>query len=199
MRTPLIAVAVLGWLVSGLHAQARQRPNLTFLGGMFSPSDDEIQNIYGGAWTAHATVPVPLNPRTRLKLGGHVVHTHGDPFYRTDDFAAGEVATLRLAGGTLGLEANPFDPLRYPKLYFGAGVDYVFGRETIRGQPAATGQSVGAHLSAAAEFRLNAALLLAVQAQYGFLNLPFRSGRNRFKFNLSGAAVLAGLGFQLAN
>ncbi len=174
------------------------RWQLVALGGAFSPSDDEIQNIYGASFTGKVAVTAPLGKRGRIRIGGSFLERKGDPFYQSRDFYLPDAGQLSLRGASLTFETRARSA-NNPRLYLGAGVDYVFGREKINGLDASTGGAIGAHVSLTPEIDLTSTLAFTAEISYEFLELTFRNGRNRYKFNLSGARMLAGLAFKLGN
>ncbi|MFQ5677738.1 MAG: hypothetical protein ACE5G1_17750, partial [bacterium] len=127
-------------------------------------------------------------------FGRDLSRRSGDPFYKSPDFDAGNAANLSLTGFSLTLENNS-SAHDFPMLRLGAGIDYVFGKETITGQASSTGQSIGGHISLTPEFPISHRISFFAEAGYRFLELTFRHERDRFKFNLSGANLLIGLGY----
>lgn len=182
----LILPSVLLGQTNGLQLMA--------LGGVFSPSDDEIQNVYGDGPSGKLALSVTLSEISRLKIATDLFKQNGDPFYQSDDFNAGDAADLSLTSISLAVEVHPLTP-GYPRLYFGAGVDYVFAKEEIVGQKTGDGGAVGAHFSIIPEIRLGNNLSLLAEISYRFLEITFKSDRDRYKFNLSGANLLIGLGY----
>ncbi|MFQ5639277.1 MAG: hypothetical protein ACE5IR_14940 [bacterium] len=181
-----------------LFSQSEAGYKLLALGGVFSPSDDEIRNIYGDALLGKVELAAPLSPFSRLRLGANVFSRNGDPFYQSGDFNAGDVADLTLKGVSLSLETNPFRKNKTQvQLYFGAGVDYVFANEEILGRETGDGSAIGAHISVTPEFPLSQRVSFVAEASYRWLEITFKSGRNRYKFNLSGASLLIGLALRL--
>ena len=175
-------------------AQIGDQWQIFVLGGVFSPVNDEIQNVYGDGPTAHFALASALGQRGRIKLAVNYFNQNGDPFYRSVDFVADNAGELTLTGASLSLETNPLTN-KYPHLYFGAGVDYVFGKESITGLADGDGNGIGAHLSFIPEFQISQRLSLVVDATYRFLEIKFKSGRNRYQFDLSGANLTIGLGY----
>lgn len=186
----LVALSILPSLLLG-QAKGLQ---LMALGGVFSPSDDEIQNVYGDGPSGKLALAVTLSEISRLKIATDLFKQNGDPFYQSDDFNAGDAADLSLTAISLAVEVHPLTP-GYPRLYFGAGVDYVFAKEEIIGQKTGNGGSVGAHFSIIPEIRLGNHLSLLAEVSYRFLEITFKSDRDRYEFNLSGANLLIGLGY----
>ncbi|NIR47312.1 hypothetical protein GWO43_02405 [candidate division KSB1 bacterium] len=177
-------------------AQSNQPWQVSALGGVFSPADDELQNVYGDAAVAKLAVGTPIGQWGRLRFATDYFNRDGDPFYQSKDFDAGDAGELTLTGISLSLQTNPLTT-GYPRLYFGAGVDYVFAKEEIIGQDTGDGSAIGAHVSFTPEFRISQRLIFVTEASYRFLEITFKSGRERYQFNLSGARLLIGLGLNL--
>ncbi|MFQ5649952.1 MAG: hypothetical protein ACE5IY_08415 [bacterium] len=191
----LIVFTALLMLPAQGFAQNGGRWQVMAVGGVFSPAEDEIQNIYGDGVAGEFALALPLGASGRLKLGLDRFQRDGDPFYKADDFNAGNAADLSLTGISLALQSHALTR-SFPRLYFGAGIDYVFGREEIAGQKASTGGAIGAHVAVMPEIRLNSRLSLLAEARYRFLEMTFKNGRDRYRFDLSGASLLLGLGYR---
>ncbi|MFQ6113312.1 MAG: hypothetical protein ACE5NG_04380 [bacterium] len=193
-----LIIGLLNFVPVWLFGQDEPRFQLIALGGVFSPIDNEIQNIYGGGPTGQIALAASVGEYGRVKFGGNFFNRSGDPFYQSRDFDAGDPAELTLTGLSLSLEANPLTA-GYPRLYFGAGVEYVFGKEEITGQESGDGGAIGARLSVTPEFRLSQRISFIAEAGYRFLELTFKSDRDRYRFNLSGASLLLGLGYNFGS
>lgn len=63
----LSALFVFAFLPAQLFSQSEHEYKLLALGGVFSPSDDEIQNIYGQTLFGKIELAASLNPYSRLK------------------------------------------------------------------------------------------------------------------------------------
>jgi hypothetical protein len=191
-------MSLLFMVPSSLFAQEGDRWQLLALGGVFSPIDEEVQNIYGASLTGNIAVTAPLGKRGRIRLGSSLLERRGDPFYQSRDFYLPGAGKLSLRGVSMTLETHA-RTTGNPRLYIGGGVDYFFGREKLNGLDASKGGAIGAHLSLTPEIRVTSTVALVAEASYQFLEITFKSGRERYKFNLSGARLLAGLAFQLGN
>ncbi|MCH8874098.1 hypothetical protein IH824_15230 [candidate division KSB1 bacterium] len=178
-----------------LIAQSNNGWQLIALGGVFTPIDEEIQNIYGDAPLGKIVLSSPLGKQGRLKFGVNSFNRSGDPFYQSPDFNAGNVADLTLTGVSLSLETNPLTS-GHPIVRLGAGIEYVFGKERIVEQKSGTGRAVGAHLSLTPEFPISKRVSFFAEASYRFLEITFKRDRDRYKFDLSGANLLVGLGYK---
>jgi len=199
MKISIVKILILINLVPlQLFGQTNNRWQLIVLGGVYSPIDDEIQNVYGDGPTGEFALAAPVGRSGRLKFGASFFTRKGDPFYKSDDFDAGDAGELTLAGPSLSFETHVLTA-GYPRLYFGAGVDYVFGREEITGQETGNGEAIGAHISLTPEFRLSNRILFLAEASYRFLEITFKSGRDRYRFNLSGASLLVGFSFKFGS
>ncbi len=184
----------LPWQAQTQDADAFQ---LHLLGGTFSPGNDELQNIYGNGFSGKIALATDIGTKGRLKLGLSRLRRAGDPFYDSPDFYAGDASTLTLYDAILSVETDFLTP-GYPKLYFGVGVNYASAKETLIGQPDSKGSNLGASLSISPEVRLVEHFLLIAEVGYRFLEMPFKSGRNRYQFDLSGASFMLGIGYNLS-
>lgn len=179
-------------------AQEGSRWQLLVLGGVFSPADDEIQNVYGTPMTGKVALTMPLGELGRMRIAGTYLERRGDPFYQTPDFFAGDASELTLKGVSFTIESRA-RTAKNPRIYFGVGVDYVFARERITGLNGSKGEAIGAHLVLTPEVELTKTVALIGEVGYQFLQITFKSGRNRYRFNLSGARLLAGLAFKIGS
>ncbi len=196
LKKTLVLCLLCGLLPVRANAQNPdgRRWQLFALGGAFSPSNDALQSIYASSFTGKVALSTRLGERGRLQLGLQMSQRKGDPFYNSAGFDAGNAATLRQTGLSLLAETDLLTP-NYPKLYLGAGIEYLFARETITEQPAGRGNNVGAILSVSPELRIAGHLLLLSQINYRFVEMTFRSDRTRYRFNLSGVSILVGVGY----
>ncbi|MCG8603452.1 hypothetical protein MJD09_00420 [bacterium] len=200
MRNRVKAIFILLVLMvpSTIFAGDGDRWQLLALGGVFSPIDKEVQNIYGASFTGNLAITAPLGKRGRIRLGGNLLERQGDPFYQSRDFYLPDAGKLSLRSISMTLETHA-RTTGNPRLYIGGGVDYFFGREKLNGLDTSEGGAIGAHLSLTPEVRVTSTVALVAEASYQFLEITFKTGRERYKFNLSGAKLLAGLAFQLGN
>lgn len=178
-------------------AQSDGRWQVIVLGGVFAPVEDDLQDTYGTGLTGKLAFSGPLGSRARLKLAADYFQHAGDPFFASDDFIPDDVGELTVVGGSLSLEACALAS-RYSRLYFGAGVDYVYGRETIF-DDRSDGSDIGAHISFSPEFRFSKLASFVAEAHYRFLEIHFKNGNQRYQFNLSGPSLLVGLAFYLTD
>ena len=125
MKNEIISVALFTlFLVPGhLLAQSDGRWQLVALGGMFSPSDDEIQNIYGASLTGKVAVTAPLGKRGRIRIGGSFLERKGDPFYRSRDFYLPDAGQLSLRGASMTFETRARSAKNQSNHVFGLEVD----------------------------------------------------------------------------
>lgn len=181
-----------------LNAQSKNDWQLIALGGVFTPANEEIQNIYGDAPLGKIVLSSPLGKQGRLNFGVNSFNRSGDPFYQSPDFNAGNAADLRLTGVSLSLATNPLTS-GHPIVRLGAGIEYVFARERIVAQKSGIGRAVGAHLSLTSEFPFSTRISFFAEASYRFLEITFKRDRDRYKFDLSGANLLVGFGYKFGN
>lgn len=177
-----------------LAAQNDTAWQLSTLGGVFAPNQTELQSIYGNGFAGSLQAAVKIGASGRLQAGFDRFQRRGDPFYRSAEFDAGNAAELTLTGLSFTLQSHALTR-GYPRLYFGAGLDYVFAREKIREQGVSKGQTVGAHFSLTPELRLSRRLFLVANASYRFIEVTFKNDRSRYTFDLSGTSLLVGLAF----
>ncbi len=196
-KISLLAVYI-SLLPCHVTAQNRSDWQISTLAGVFSPNQTELQNVYGNGFAGSVTAAVGIGSSGRLQVGLDRFQRRGDPFYNSEDFNAGDAAELSMTGLSFTLQSHALTR-NYPRLYFGAGLDYVFARESIREQEMSTGQAVGAHLSIAPEIRLSQRLHLVARATYRFLEVTFKNDRSRYTFDLSGTNLLIGLGYSFGN
>ncbi len=175
-----------------LFGQNDGRWQLLMLGGVHAPADNEVQNIYGSGPFAQVALAAPLGERGRLRLTANHFRREGDPYYQADDFDAGNAGKLTLTGVSLILETRG-PTARNPRLFVGAGVVYVFGSEKISGLATSYGDGLGLCVGLAPEVRLSERFSLAAEAGYRLLEITFHSGKDRYRFNLSGGSLLIGL------
>ncbi len=189
-----IALCLLGPIQ--LLSQIDKSAQLMLLGGIFAPQDDQIQNIYGDSPAGQLSLAFPLGQTGRIRFGANLFRASGDPFFDFDDFDAGQAAHLLMVDLSFTLESHALTK-RSPLLYFGIGIDYVFSKEEIAGVADGNGRTVGAHVSFMPEIKLSRRVSFVSEARYRFLEVDFRSGRRRYQFDLSGANLLFGLGYDL--
>lgn len=183
-----------GWLLTppNLFGQSDDRWQLIVLSGVHAPAAREVQNMYGSAPLLQLAAAVPLGERGRLRLTANHYRRAGDPYYEAEDFAAGDAGELVLTGVSLNIETRG-PTARNPRLFVGAGVVYVFGREKIRGLATSHGDGLGVCAALAPEVRLSRKISLAAEAGFRLLEVTFQNGRDRYRFNLSGGSLLIGL------
>ena len=179
---------------ASLLGQTEDRWQLHFLTGVYSPSEDEMQNVYGDGITGKIVFTSPIGEHGRLKFSGNYFGLKGDPFYRSRDFDAGDAGKLTLGGFSFTLETSAKSASN-PKLYFGAGIDYLFGREKIIGIKASHGEAIGMHLSISPHIKLSNKIAFVAEASYQFQEITFKESKNRYHLNLSGANLLFGLAY----
>ena len=169
---------------------------LHVMGGLFTPADIEVQNIYGSAGTVQLALAVPVGSHHRVRFLGRFVSQKGDPYYILPDFYAGKAASLRWLNTGILFEFHS----RYetnPRIYVGAGLQYSFGWEHIVGIGTNRGDGLGLLTAFQVQFRLAERLHLIFEPSLALNQLVFRPGKNRYRFNLSGAYYLFGFVYRL--
>ncbi len=181
-------------LAAPLCAQTNNGLQLLVTGGVFAPQDDGIEAVYGDGPQLNVALGISVGKTGRLRLGGSYFEQDGNPFFDIPDFDGGNLADLRLTGLAMTLETHALTR-GWPRIYFGAGVDYLFARERISGLRDATGRSVGAHFAVTPELKLSTRLRLVSEVRYRFLEVNFRAGDQRYEFDLSGTNLSMGLAY----
>lgn len=202
MRTAAAALLLMliGWMTESATAQDSRAPQWQILGfgGVYWPIQDEVQNVYGSAPHWQLTLVAPLSDGGRLRVGGSHMRRAGDPYFGTQDFNAGDVATLSLTGLSMLLELSS-KAAHNPRLHVGAGLLYYFGAEEIMGHEDASGDGLGAVFSLSPEFQVTPRLIVALQTSLNLINVNFRRARQRYDLNMSGAAISLGVGYRFGS
>lgn len=174
------------------------KPNLHFqaMGGVFSPLEEEIQNVYGSGPILQLKLVAAINEQSRLKIGVSHFRSSGNPFYRLNDFLAGDVATLSMNSLSLILELGG-KSAQNPKIYVGAGVFYSFGSENIEGVGTNNGDGLGGLFSLSPEFQLSNNVFLVMEAALRLVEVKFRNNNRRYTFNLTGGTLSLGIAYKL--
>ena len=198
MAAKLVCAAMIVYILAPTKLLGQNEDNWQIIvaAGAHSPSEEEIQNIYGGGFIGTVGFAMPLGELGRIQFRASHVRHKGDPFYRLADFNAGEAAKLTLTGLSFTIETRTRG-VENPRLHFGFGVGYVFAREKIVRVDSNNGSSIGAHISLAPEIRVSEKLSIMAEASYQLLEVTFTSGRDRYQFDLNGASLLMGLVYDL--
>lgn len=186
--------ALLGFLPASGQAQLDSRWQVFVMGGIYSPIEEEVENIYGSSFQGLLALSSPLGDFGRMKVVADFLQTKGDPYYRNKDFRAGDAATLSLRSVALLIETSGRSA-NNPRLFLGAGLVYAVAREKIVGVSSNPGDGIGVQFAVAPEVRLLSRISLVADAAYRFLQLTFRNDKDRYRLNLSGGSLKFGLAY----
>jgi len=196
------AIAAIFLLVSALQAgpgpdlkNSSPHLQIALLGGAFSPFENEVQRIYGTGPQGQIQLGLPLGQFGRITFGAGYFRKSGDPYYRAEDFDAGNAGRFEILPLSLRIEIAGLGG-RHTKVFVGAGLDGIWVRENITGLPRSTGGTIGAHVSVHPEFYLSGPFALVTEGRLQFADVTLRTGRTRYDFNLSGVSLMAGLAYR---
>lgn len=193
MRTWLALVVLMFLGLGRAEAQNPDAYQLIVLGGVFSPVDEVMQGAYGDGFMGQIALGIPFTEELRLRLGVSHFRRSGDPFYQFDDFDVGRAGQLTLTGIIFGLEHNTIESGYAGRLQWGVELEYVRGSEELFDRENSRGSGMGLRFSLAPEFSVSSRVSLVLEGSYRFLTLHLRRDRDRYRFDLSGASLLAGL------
>jgi len=186
-------VLIFFMIFSNSSAQENANWQAGFTIGPHSLVNDEMQNIYGNGLSGKLSLTTALHEKARLRVSVSRFNRDGDPFFRSPDFDAGDISNLKIIDFGIGFEVA--SSIRYPRVNLGAGLNYVLAKEAIVGQSDSNGSDIGAHVYLSPEIQIRGPLLLVFDLSYRFLEMTFKNNRDRYTFDLSGASLLAGVGY----
>lgn len=195
-----IGISLLTTLVfsSAVGQIAKTRLQFQAIGGVFSPVEEEMQNVYGSSSIFQLNLVAAMNEQSRLKIGASHFQSSGNPFYSLNDFLVGDVATLSMNSLSLMLELGG-KATHNPKVYVGAGVIYYFGSENIEGVGKNGGDGLGGMFSLSPEFQLSNHVFLVMEAALRLVEVKFRDNNRRYTFNLTGGTLSLGIAYKLGS
>jgi len=178
------------------HSQSVRNWEFIAIGGVFVPQDDAIDDTYGQGPQGNVALGIPVGGRARMLVGLSYFREKGNPFLDGTSrvFNGNDTATLTFSNLSLALETHALTG-GWPRIYLGAGIDYVFAKDALIGLADGTGRSVGAHFSVKPQIKLADKLALVTAVQYQLLEINFKSANQRYKFDLSGTSLMAGLSY----
>jgi len=195
LATVLLVFAAMPANALAGFGDASRRPQISLLIGAFSPFENEVQRIYGTGPQGQLQLGMPFGKLGRVTLGAGYFRQAGDPYYRADDFDAGNAGRFEVVPFSLRVETSSLGG-RNTKVFIGAGLDGVWVRENIKGLPNSTGATIGAHVSVHPEFYLNGPFAIVTEGRLQFADVTLKSGRNRYDFDLTGVSLMAGVAYR---
>lgn len=194
----LLVVLLFGVLFdAGTLSAQMNKPDLSLQvsGGLYSPLSDDIQNIYSTGAVGQVSIAASMGLQSRLKVTGNLFRKSGNPYISINDFSAGDAGKLSLNSVGMLLEIGGRGA-HNPQVWLGAGLLYFWGSEAIDGLGKNRGDGLGAMFSLSPEFQISRKLFLITEASLRLVDIKFRDGNQRYTFNLSGATLSLGLGYQ---
>lgn len=163
--------------------------------GLFAPAGEMLQDVYGTAPWVQGSLATRVGASGKLRFFGAHAQKTGDPFFQIDDFQAPNAGKLSWSHVGIGFEWAPWRT-ENPIIWLGMGMYYGFGTETLFGRVKNHGSGLGGETSLTAEFPMGAKLAFLAGAVYRVQELAFRSGGDRYRFDMNGGNLLVGFAYK---
>ena len=166
---------VYAFLIFPQIASASFRDSFGLYGGLYSPSEESTDSIYGSELLFGVQYKFAIHPNSMPDLGLAasigVLQKKGDPYNDNTFTAAGSVSRLTLVpveiSYVLNLISNRLDTgRRIRSLYAGIGTNYVWARERLPESPLAKGGTFGGQILAGVDFFVSKHITLGLEIKY---------------------------------
>ena len=156
-------------------ASARFRDSFGLYGGLYSPSEQSTDSIYGSGFLFGLQYKFALDPHSLPDMGlavsMGVLQKKGDPYNDNTFTAAESLSRLTLVpvelSYVLNLISNRRDTGgRIRSLYAGIGTNYVWARERLPESPLAKGGTFGGQILGGVDFFISKHVTLGLEIKY---------------------------------
>lgn len=171
---------------------------LALLIGVFSPLQDEMKDIYGGAFTLSGQYCLNMSSSTDVLASVGFMQKSGDPYYDVPTFSSGKSSKLRIipleisVRRRIALTKSP-SGLVYRGFYAGLGINYVRASEEISGLLSASGGDFGMQVLAGPQifFTENVAFEGEVKLLMNEVDMKYED--KRYSITVTGLVIRAAL------